>query len=411
MPIEYWLLLAGAALVALLVGVWLGRSSAARSASDVESSVVPAARAEAAIGLAPADLEQQLAPADQLGIGLIRVGPSGTVKSANRSAVDLLGWRLRGLVGRSMLEAFLDHSIDELAQQARRKGHAAGEYVMTGEPPRTLTVHIWQARDADLWIALSDVSELRRLRRIRTEFVDNLSHELRTPLSTVRLLTESLSLEAERTELPARVKDSIAKIDVETGHLVQMVNELLDLAKIEQGDSPIRRDNVDMVEVVQEAIGRLRVYAERQSVELKADIPNDVDASVVGDADRLGQVMANLVQNAVKFSPAGSEVVVHLVRDPENVVIEVEDHGPGVPRADHNRIFERFYKVDRARSRGRGGTGLGLAIARHIVDRHHGRIWVESQEGKGSRFFVSLPAGRLALAEETASDDEVGAGR
>jgi two-component system phosphate regulon sensor histidine kinase PhoR len=409
-PIEYWLLLAGAALVALLVGVWLGRSSAARSASDVESSVVPAARAEAAIGLAPADLEQQLAPADQLGIGLIRVGPSGTVKSANRSAVDLLGWRLRGLVGRSMLEAFLDHSIDELAQLARRKGHAAGEYVMTGEPPRTLTVHIWQARDADLWIALSDVSELRRLRRIRTEFVDNLSHELRTPLSTVRLLTESLSLEAERTELPARVKDSIAKIDVETGHLVQMVNELLDLAKIEQGDSPIRRENVDMVEVVQEAIGRLRVYAERQSVELKADIPNDVDAAVVGDADRLGQVLANIVQNAIKFSPPNSEVVVHLVRDPENVIIEVEDHGPGVPRADHNRIFERFYKVDRARSRGRGGTGLGLAIARHIVDRHHGRIWVESQEGKGSRFFVSLPTGRLALAEETGSDDEGGAG-
>ena len=405
MPIESWLLLAGAAVVALIVGVWLGRRTAARPPSEAQSSALPAAPAEA-VGLAPADLEQQLAPADQLGIGLIRVGRTGTVKSANRSAVDLLGWRLRGLVGRSMLEAFLDHSIDELAQQARLKGHAAGEYVMTGEPPRTLTVHIWQARDADLWIALSDVSELRRLRRIRTEFVDNLSHELRTPLSTVRLLTESLSLEAERTELPARVKDSIAKIDVETGHLVQMVNELLDLAKIEQGDSPIRRENVDMVEVVQEAIGRLRVYAERQSVELKADIPTGVDAAVVGDEDRLGQVLANIVQNAIKFSPSGSEVCVHLVRDPENVVVEVEDHGPGIPRADHNRIFERFYKVDRARSRGRGGTGLGLAIARHIIDRHHGRIWVESEEGKGSRFFFSLPAGRLALAAPAAPDDE-----
>ena len=267
MPADFLAFVATGIVAAVAGGLttyWIIR----RRAQDRPTTAAAAEPSEAQIGLAPADLEQQLAPADQLGIGLIRVGRNGIVKSANRSSVDLLGWRLRGLVGRSMLEAFLDHSVDELAQEARRKGHATGEYVMTGEPPRTLTVHIWQARDGDIWIALTDVSELRRLRRIRTEFVDNLSHELRTPLSTVRLLTESLSLEAERTELPARVKDSIAKIDVETGHLVQMVNELLDLAKIEQGDSPIRRDNVDMVGVVQEAIGRLRIYAERQSVEL-----------------------------------------------------------------------------------------------------------------------------------------------
>ena len=409
MPIESWLVVAVAAVVALAVGVWVGRRWSASPALPASASAAqPAGQAEA--GLGSADLEQQLAPTDQLGIGLIRVGRNGVVKSANRLAVDLLGWP-RGLVGRSMLEAFVDHSIDDLAKQARRIGHVSGEYVMSGEPPRTLIVHMWLSREGDLWIALSDVSELRRLRRIRTEFVDNLSHELRTPLSTVRLLTESLSLEAERTELPARVKDSIAKIDVETGHLVQMVNELLDLAKIEQGDSPIRRDNVDMTQVVEEAISRLRVYAERQSVELRADIPEHLDGTVVGDEDRLGQVMANIVQNAIKFSPAGSEVVVHLVRDPENVVVEVEDHGPGIPRADHDRIFERFYKLDRARSRGRGGTGLGLAIARHIVDRHRGRIWVESQEGKGSCFYVSLPAASAsppvpASAPASASDSE-----
>ena len=117
-----------------------------------------------------------------------------------------------------------------------------------------MSLHVWQADDGGVWFALTDVSELTRLRRIRTEFVGNLSHELRTPLSTVRLLTESLMLEAERTELPPRVRESIGKIDVETGHLVQMVNELLDLAKIEQGDAPMRHDDVDMTRVVEESI-------------------------------------------------------------------------------------------------------------------------------------------------------------
>jgi len=117
----------------------------------------------------------------------------------------------------------------------------------------------------------------------------------------------------------------------------------------------------------------------------------DRRAVVTGDEDRLGQLLANLIHNAIKFSPAGATVVVRVRDETENVIVEVEDNGPGIPPEDRNRIFERFYKVDRARSRGRGGTGLGLAIARHIVDRHRGHIWVQSTEGTGSTFFVSLP--------------------
>src|SRR5262249_26558114 len=143
--------------------------------------------------------------------------------------------------------------------------------------------HVWQADDGGVWIALTDVSELNRLRRIRTEFVGNLSHELRTPLSTVRLLTESLTLEAERADLPPRVRDSISKIDVETGHLVQMVNELLDLAKIEQGEAPMRHDDVDMVWVAEETIARLRTYADRQDVHLRLEVEPGGEAMVEGD--------------------------------------------------------------------------------------------------------------------------------
>jgi len=290
-----------------------------------------------------------------------------------------------------MIEAFLDHGVEELAAEAKREGHASGEYLLSGEPPKTISLHAWLADDGGIWIALTDVSELNRLRRIRTEFVGNLSHELRTPLSTVRLLTESLTLEAEKTDLPPRVRESITKIDVETGHLVQIVNELLDLAKIEQGDAPMRHDDVDLVRVADEAVSRLRTYADRQEVTLRVKTEPGLATTVEGDEDRLGQLLANLIHNAIKFSPVGGEVVVHVRGDKENVLVEVEDHGPGIPQADRNRIFERFYKVDRARSRGRGGTGLGLAIARHIVDRHRGHIWVQSEEGSGSSFFVSLP--------------------
>ena len=394
MPIESWLLAAGAAVVAVVVGVFIGISLGRRSIVQARSHAVlddvngPPGPMP---GTTVAQLGEQLEPADELGIGLVRIGQTGRVESANRSASDLLGWRLRGLAGKSMIEAFLDHGVEELAAEAKREGHASGEYLLSGEPPKTISLHAWLADDGGIWIALTDVSELNRLRRIRTEFVGNLSHELRTPLSTVRLLTESLTLEAEKTDLPPRVRESITKIDVETGHLVQIVNELLDLAKIEQGDAPMRHDDVDLVRVADEAVSRLRTYADRQEVTLRVKTEPGLATTVEGDEDRLGQLLANLIHNAIKFSPVGGEVVVHVRGDKENVLVEVEDHGPGIPQADRNRIFERFYKVDRARSRGRGGTGLGLAIARHIVDRHRGHIWVQSEEGSGSSFFVSLP--------------------
>jgi two-component system, OmpR family, phosphate regulon sensor histidine kinase PhoR len=391
-PVEYVLAVVAVAVIAAATGWFAGRRGAAPVTAHVEPSMPSPAPAPSHSDDRPLELGDQLEAADQLRVGLVKVDGSGRVVSANASADDILGWRLHGLLGKTTLEAFLDHRVEDMAETARREGHAAGEYVLSGEPPRTLAVNVWRASDGGLWLAIEDVSELNRLRRIRTEFVDNLSHELRTPLSTVRLLTESLSIEAERTELPDRVKDTIAKIDVETGHLVQMVNELLDLAKIEQGDEQLRREPVDVYRLAREGIERLGVYAERQEVTLKVEIDDSGgDAIVRGDEDRLAQLLVNLVHNAIKFSPAGGEVVVHVRRDVENVVVEIEDHGPGIPAADRNRIFERFYKVDRARSRGRGGTGLGLAIARHIVERHGGHIWVQSEEGVGSRFFFSLP--------------------
>jgi len=245
-----------------------------------------------------------------------------------------------------------------------------------------------------MWLVIEDVSELRRLQRIRAEFIDNLSHELRTPLTTVRLLTETLARDLDGSELPPRIRDGIVKIDVETGHLVQMVNELLDLSRIEQGSAPLHLSQVDVGQLVRASVERLALFAERQGVTLRADVEDELPP-VRGDEDRLGQLLINLLHNAVKFSDAGGAVTLRARRDDGQIRLSVEDEGIGIPRSELDRVFERFYKVDKARVGVRGGTGLGLAIVRHIAESHGGRVWVQSEEGRGSTFTVAIPASEV----------------
>jgi two-component system phosphate regulon sensor histidine kinase PhoR len=331
--------------------------------------------------------------ADELGVGILLVGDDDRVVAANRAAHGLLRARPASLPGKSVLEAFVDHRIEELIRTARAQQPAPADYAPPADPQGTLVVRAWRASgDAHVTVTLEDASELRRLRRIRSEFIDNLSHELRTPLTTMRLLAESLVLEARRTELPARVSEGIGRIELETSRLVQMVDELLDLATIEQGEAPLRIEPVDLGAVVSETLDRLRGYAEHHSVSLRAEISADLRARTVsGDGERLGQILVNVVDNAIRYSPAGGEVVVHVRPSESEVVIAIADQGAGIAHADLERIFERFYKGDRARSRGRGGTGLGLAIARHIAERHGGRMWARSEPGKGAQLFLALP--------------------
>jgi two-component system phosphate regulon sensor histidine kinase PhoR len=185
------------------------------------------------------------------------------------------------------------------------------------------------------------------------------------------------------------MRERIAKIEVETGHLVQMVSELLDLARIEGGSQLRLEDDVDLGRLAEASAERLRLFAERQGVTIVVAVEPGMP-TMRGDEARLGQVFINLVHNAVKFSPEGGEVRVDVRRDGDQARASVTDHGIGIAKADRARVFERFYKVDRARVRG-GGTGLGLSIARHVVRGHGGRIWVESEEGSGSTFIFELP--------------------
>jgi two-component system, OmpR family, phosphate regulon sensor histidine kinase PhoR len=334
---------------------------------------------------------------DALDEGVIRVDAANRVTEADRRAHILLGHEPGALPGRTLMEAFMDPAVEALATRTRdgSTGAMTVELRPSGADGIVLTVRARPTpTDGGLWLVLEDVSELRRLQRIRAEFIDNLSHELRTPLTTVSLLAETLEREAEAVggAIPAKMRDRIAKIEIETGHLVQMVNELLDLSRIESGGTLQMSDDVDMSRLAADSAERLRLFAERQGVTLLFDTPTGLP-SVRGDAARLGQVVVNLVHNAVKFSPDGGEITIRTTAAAEMVETSVEDHGIGIPRAARDRVFERFYKVDRARLRAEagGGTGLGLAIARHVVEQHGGRIWVESRDGAGSTFTFALP--------------------
>lgn len=240
---------------------------------------------------------------------------------------------------------------------------------------------------------LHDVTEIRRLEHVRSEFVANVSHELRTPLTSLQGFVETLQDGA--AEDPATLHRFLEIIAAETGRLSRLVDDLLDLSRLESGRLEIRRDPVDLSGLVERALAFYAPAAQAKRVTLEGALPPDVPP-VPGDEDLLEQVLRNLVDNAVKYTPEGGRVGVsaELAEYPDGrreVVLSVADTGPGIPPEHLPRLFERFYRVDRARSRQLGGTGLGLAIVKHIAERHGGRAWVDSVQGEGATFSVALP--------------------
>jgi two-component system, OmpR family, phosphate regulon sensor histidine kinase PhoR len=377
-------------LLALLSSLWVIRRR------NDELDALRLARLTTAEPGAPAPRPERAQPLEELlPVGVIQFDGGRRIERANTRAHALLGAPPGRLVGRTVMEAFLDARVEALIDGTPQGGSATGETLAGGQAAadardrRVLVVRAHRPAGSNPVVVLEDVTELRRLEQIRSEFIDNVSHELRTPLSTVLLLAETLARDAEGADVPPRMKERIVKVEVETGHLVQMVNELLDLARIEGGTQLSLADDIDLGRLAEASVERLRLFADRQGVSLVTELQPDVP-NVRGDEARLGQVFVNLVHNAVKFSPDGGEVRVRVQVQDGEAVSSVIDHGIGISSADQARIFERFYKADRARVRG-GGTGLGLSIARHVVEGHGGRIWVESEEGRGSTFSFALP--------------------
>jgi two-component system phosphate regulon sensor histidine kinase PhoR len=239
------------------------------------------------------------------------------------------------------------------------------------------------------WVALvvfHDVTDAKRVEDTRRDFIANVSHELRTPLASIKSVVETL--QAGAIDDKAAAQDFLARADAEVDRLVQMVTELLELSRLESGQAPLARDPVDVQRMLEQAVERMRPQADRKSLDLTLNVAPNVP-SIIGDAQRLEQTLVNLIDNAIKFTPEGGSVRVSAKSVDGAVQVDVEDTGDGISAEKLPRIFERFYKVDRAR--GDRGTGLGLAVVKHTVEAHGGTIRVRSQEGHGSTFTIVLP--------------------
>ena len=245
-------------------------------------------------------------------------------------------------------------------------------------------------------VSIENVSELRRLERVRRDLIANISHELRTPLASVHLLAETLEDAIDTDHEKAQV--FVEKIETEVQHLTTLVSELLELSRIESGQVPMVIEPVKAEQLVREVMARMLPQAQRHRISLRTDI-HDGETSVAADSKQIVRVLVNLVHNAIKFTSSGGTVTIGTGRGQDGKVQRffVRDTGVGIRPEELPRIFERFYKADRARSKtdfigpGGAGSGLGLAIARHVVEAHNGRIIAESTPGQGSTFTFTLP--------------------
>ena len=245
-----------------------------------------------------------------------------------------------------------------------------------------------QAKPSGAVVVLHDVTELRRLERVRQDFVANVSHEFKTPLTAIQGFAETLL--AGALDDPENNRRFLEIIRNHAIRLARLTNDLLKLARIEAGKMEVEFSSVSLLELIEGCTETTLLKANRKEITLEITVPPQLPA-VRGDAALLRDVLQNLLDNAIQYTPARGHISVSATAGPREAVVTVADTGIGIPLADSERIFERFYRVDAARSREAGGTGLGLSIAKHIVEAHGGKLWVESTVGQGSRFSFSLP--------------------
>jgi two-component system phosphate regulon sensor histidine kinase PhoR len=318
----------------------------------------------------------------------VAVDAAGRITFANDAARRLLSPHGQQLTG-SPFAYFLpdDRLVDALRATSEERRSLSVYIERPGKQYlQVVTTPILSGGDWASLAVFHDLSEVRRAEEVRRDFIANVSHELRTPLAALKSVIETL--EAGAKDDPASAADFLARADSEVDRLVQMVEELLELSRLESGDIPLARKPLDFG-FLRNAVERLHRQAERAGVTLSLEAGEDLPPAV-GDAEMLERVVINLVHNAIKFTPAGGTVSVRARAVEGAVQVSVTDTGVGILSEDLPRIFERFFKADR--SRGGGGTGLGLAVARHAVEAHGGVVTVQSTPGEGSTFTFTIPA-------------------
>ncbi len=320
---------------------------------------------------------------DALAQGVVIADPSGRVVFRNMQASTF--------VGVCDGDALVEQAVAEMLVSGCRGLSDRRTVDLFGPPRRTIVVVVSPLEEGGQIIgalgSVDDMTERTRLEAVRTDFVANISHELKTPVGALALLAETLDAEDDDA-----VRDRLTERLVHEAHRVgRTIDDLLELSRIEVERSPMREPVVVHL-VIAEAVDRVRQGADLRGIRVEVSEPSP-RLTVVGERRQLVSAIGNLLDNAIKYSDEGATIAVSTSTDGQSVDIAVADQGIGIPERDLERIFERFYRVDRARSRETGGTGLGLAIVRHVATNHGGEVRVQSQEGRGSTFTLTIPAG------------------
>ncbi|HVF03254.1 MAG TPA: ATP-binding protein [Frankiaceae bacterium] len=368
-------MIVAAVLVALVAGALLGVRAGRARLRPAEAPAAPAGPPRDAVAAA----------LDALLTAVVLVDADENVVWSNPAAAALP----------VATDGRLAPALAGLARSARRAGAAVVDDVEL--PGRAVQVVATATRD-HVALLLDDTTDARRVDAVRKDFVANVSHELKTPVGALSLLAEAIH---DCGDDPDAVRRFADRMLVESRRLSRLVQELIDLSRLE-GAEPRRNEPVLARDFLDEAVDRTRLAAAAADIEVVVNV-TDPALAVLGDGAQLTTAVANLIDNAVAYSPTGTRVGVTARRRGHDVEVAVTDQGIGIGAADRARVFERFYRVDPARSRETGGTGLGLAIVKHIATSHGGRVEVWSVEGTGSTFTITLPAAAAALAPGAAS--------
>ncbi|MBI3850056.1 MAG: PAS domain-containing protein [Verrucomicrobia bacterium] len=336
---------------------------------------------------------QQSALFDSMTEGVLVLDAAGRIQLVNQSLQRLFALTA-DVRGQTIMEAFRQQELATLVNRLPHEQTVQGyELELPGLNPRGLEINATAFRDSNgnpqgSMLVVHDLTRLRQLENTRREFVANVSHELRTPLSLIKGFVETL-IDGAKND-PETANRFLQTIEKHTNRLTYLIEDLLTISRLESGQIVMNRHPVDLREEAARVMDDLQARAAERKVTLENLVPAGLTAQA--DADRLQQVLFNLIENAIKYGrDAGRVSVGGKPRSETEVELWVRDDGPGIPTAARERVFERFYRVDRARSAETGGTGLGLSIVKHIIQAHGGEVGVKSEPGTGTNFFFTLP--------------------
>ncbi len=355
-----------------------------------------AARMKETIGSLAAEKNQSAAILGSMVEGVAAISPEGRVLFLNAAFCAVLQVDPQASRDRAMVEVIRQPDMISLVRKTQTTGRqSAAELTVSGgagDRHFSATAAPVQAESGvAVVLVLHDVTELRRLERVRRDFVANVSHEFKTPLTAIQGFAETLLGGA--VDDPAYNRRFLEIIREHSVRLARLTDDLLTLSRIEAGKLELSVRQLHVSELVEQCAETTRLKAAQKNLSFSTQVPRDLPP-VRGDASRLGEILQNLLDNAVQYTNPGGSVTLRaeVSSDRQQVILSVHDTGIGIPQHEQGRIFERFYRVDAARSREAGGTGLGLSIARHLAEAHGGRIEVNSETGRGSVFSFVLPA-------------------